>query len=95
MNNFLVPFISGLACLIALFALSLFLVLGGKFFYIWIKQFFPSSKSNLPSEQEKPTPVKKQTPKPRNRQSVKKPSPVRSIEIDPSQIDRIYVKKTS
>ncbi len=87
MNSFFSSFISGLFCTGLLFFISLVSVIGYKMITIKIKNLFPKQQApnHLP-EQDKP-----QTPKKRRR----KPSTVRSIEIDPEEIDRIYVKKIS
>ena len=72
----------GLLFLMLLFVLSVILVVGVKFTSLWLKKLFPSS-----SKQEivAPKPVKKR----------KKAKPIKSIEIDPDEVDRIYVKKVS
>lgn len=71
----------GFISTIGFFVLSIVLVVGVKTLFIAIKKFLPK-KEVLP-----PPPVKEQPPK--------KPKVVKSIEIDPALVDRIYVKKTS
>ena len=92
MNNVTsVSFFSGLLSLFSLFALSVFIVLGAKIIYLYIKQSFPKS-------QEKPVAptIVKQTHTSRKRTPrTIKSVPVRTIEIDPNEVDRIYVKKSS
>lgn len=89
MNDFSLSFTLGFMCTIALFAFSFLTVVGFKTVVSALKRWFPQS-STTPTRQEKP---KKQRKKSKTEQQ-KTPSPVRSIEIDPQQIDRIYVKKT-
>ena len=92
MNNVTsVSFFSGLLCLFSLFALSVLIVLGTKIIYLYIKQYFPKApiKTIAPARKE-PSPTKRKRT-PRTIKSV----PVRTIEIDPNEVDRIYVKKSS
>ena len=87
MNGFFNSFISGLFCTGLLFFISLVSVIGCKVIAVKINRLFPKKQTvQTPIESDKP-----QAPKKRKR----KPSTVRSIEIDPEQIDRIYVKKIS
>ena len=87
MTILLSSFLAGFFSTVFLFILSVILVLGVKSLQTLIKEFFTKPQ---PSEQE----IKKQPPSPK-RKKRKAPSPQRSIEIDPSEIDRIYVKKSS
>ena len=86
MNNILSSFITGFLSTAFLFAISVILVLGVKALYLAIKDFF-AQKTPPETEIKKP-------PAPRRKRR-KTPAPQRSIEIDPSEIDRIYVKKSS
>ena len=67
----------GFVCLAVLFFICFFLVIGVKYFYLW---FF--------SEEIKPEP-KKPTLKKRKKRKQR----LRSIEINPDEIDRIYFGK--
>ncbi len=86
MNNTLTNFLLGLLCVGGLFVLCLLVVLGGKMLALSFKEKFFAKKVAPP-------------PKPQTVKRRKKPStipkPVRSIEIDPDQVDKIYVKKIS
>ena len=86
MNILLVPFFSGLLLVAFLFVLSFCTVIGVKSLYYKILDFFPK-RSMIKSA---PTPVEQ--PK---KTLAKKRKPIRSIEINPDGIDRIYVKKIS
>ena len=92
MNNVSsVSFFSGLLSLFSLFALSVLIVLGAKIIYLHIKQYFPKEHASPVA----PT-IKKQTQTNRKRTPrTIKSVPVRTIEIDPNEVDRIYVKKSS
>lgn len=82
MNNLLASFFIGLSCTILLFAISFFVVLGAKSLLIYFSMHF--YKKQMPEK----------TRAPRKKHS--RPSAViKSIEIDPGQVDRIYVKKSS
>lgn len=70
-----------------LFIISAVIVVGSKSLYLFIKSKFPK-KSTPPPPAEQPE-VKPKKP------ATTKPKSIRSIEIDPDSIDRIYVKKTS
>ena len=83
MNGFFSSFAIGLFCTASLFVLSFFIVIGAKTVYETLKNI-------LKKEQITPTPKKPSSPKPKK---PKTPPIVKSIEIDPSQVDRIYVKK--
>ena len=78
-------FFLGFVLVTLFFFLSLFLVLGIKLTIYSIKSYF-----NI--EPEKPTAVVRQR-KPRQKKPASPPL-IRSIEINPEEIDRIYVKKT-
>ena len=88
MNTFPLSFTIGLLCTAALFALCFLTVVGGKTALSYIKRYLPAKKIEAPP----PTENKPQKKTPR---TPKSPQVVRSIEIDPSTVDRIYVKKSS
>ncbi len=76
-------FLLGLFFTILLFFLCAFLVISAKSIFIAVKRKLPAP----PPKVEEPTPP----PKPQKR-SYKR---ARSIEINPDEVDRIYVKKIS
>ena len=82
------PFVLDFFVTALLFIICLFITVGFQVVSLSLKEFFQKPAP--------PTPVKAQvapttdTPKPRRK---RKRKPVRSIEIDPDEIDRIYVKK--
>ena len=86
MINLLSSFLVGFLSTAFLFVLSIIIVLGVKYLLILIKSF---TVKDLPktSENKNPSSYK--------RKKRKVLTPQRSIEIDPSQVDRIYVKKSS
>ena len=95
MNNFFASFSVGFLCTLTLFALCFLIVLGGK---TLVNAFKSYASDNLIKEQPTPTktPAPVKTSKPRKPKTIKStPKPVKSIEIDPLEIDRIYVKKSS
>ena len=79
MNVVTVPFYVGLLSVAALFFLSFILGVFIRATYLALKKF-PAVK---PAEKKK------------RKRKLKSPAAVRSIEIDPEQIERIYVKKVS
>ncbi len=88
MNNVFVNFLLGLLCTGGLFALCVLVVVGGKVIYLALKErFFPN-----PEQADEPpqAPVTK-----RRKKSKSISTGGRSIEIDASEVDRIYVKKIS
>ena len=85
MINLLSSFLVGFLSTAFLFVLSIIIVLGVKYLLIIIKSF---TVKDLPKTSENKKPSYK-------RKKRKAPTPQRSIEIDPSQVDRIYVKKSS
>ncbi len=90
MTNPIASFFLGLICTGGLFALSLLLVVGGKMVILSFKEkYFPK-----PKEQESPPPPKATVVR-RRKKPTSVAKPVRSIEIDPEQVDKIYVKKIS
>lgn len=80
MNNLFPPFVGFLYSLLA-FIISFILVVGIKAIFIAVKSRFI-----------KKPPVASVTVKRKKR---KPPTAIRSIEINPEEIDRIYVKKSS
>lgn len=86
MNNFLSSFLIGLTCTLFLFVLSVVLVLGVKMLGLIIK--------DLKSPQQT-APIQKKRKRTSSKPKPKQTGVVRSIEIDPSQVDKIYVKKSS
>ncbi len=79
------PFL-GFSCTLALFLICLFIVGFIKAVYLSIKSRF-----------YKPQVITKSCTKKRKKKTIsqKPPTPIRSIEINPEEIDRIYVKKSS
>ena len=91
MNDAFSSFVIGFICTGALFALCFLVVVGFKVVILAIKDRFSKPKPiEQPAEQ-----VKSPEPKKRKRKPKTTSKPIRSIEIDPDQIDRIYVKKIS
>ncbi len=88
MNEFFVSITVGFLCTLTLFALCFLIVLGTKVVYLTILRYLKSPP--IPKEKLKRTAKKPAKPKPQPNLV-----PVRSIEIDPYEIDRIYVKKSS
>ncbi len=86
MISFLLSPMGGFFTTLCIFLLSLFLVLGVKSAREFIASRLPKKKAPTP-------PLKEEKPKPAR--AKKTPSTVRSIEINPDEIDRIYVKKIS
>ncbi len=86
MINLLSSFLVGFLSTAFLFVLSIIIVLGVKYLLIIIKSFTVKD-APMKSENKKPSSYKR-----KKRKAI---SPQRSIEIDPSQVDRIYVKKSS
>ena len=80
MSEALISAVVGLAYLVLMFFICLFLVVGAKMCLIRFNQ-------NKMVKKQANTPVP--TKKPRAKK------PVRSIEINPEEVDRIYVKKSS
>ncbi|MBQ9734992.1 MAG: hypothetical protein IJV95_03935 [Clostridia bacterium] len=86
MVNFLLSPVGGFFLTLCFFIASLFIVLGAKSANEFIKLRLPKKKVSAPPQNEQ---------KPKTTRPKKKPSAVRSIEINPDEIDRIYVKKIS
>lgn len=86
MISFLLSPVGGFFATLCIFLLSLFLVLGVRSMREFIISRIPKKKAPIP-------PLKEEKSKPAR--TKKTPSAVRSIEINPDEIDRIYVKKIS
>ncbi|MBR5192567.1 MAG: hypothetical protein IKW33_04070 [Clostridia bacterium] len=86
MLNLLSSAVFGPLFLILLFAFCTILVIGAKVVFLCVKNYFA-----------KPVPKEKPKPKRRKPRTIKPKStiPNRSIEINPDEIDKIYVKKVS
>ncbi len=93
MNQTFFSFLTGLFYTLLLFCLCLFTVFGVKTVFIFMHdKLFPKNSSQKLSAHAEQTPRRKRGYK---KPATKKVSPVRSIEINPEEIDRIYVKKIS
>ena len=82
--NIFPSLITGLICTAGLFLISFIIFVSAKALIDYIKRRLPKKQV-----EQKPQPPEQKKPQ------KKKSATVRSIEIDPSQIDRIYVKKIS
>lgn len=85
MSDALSSFIIGFLCTGTLFVLCFLVVVG-------FNAVLNAIKERLVKRENSQSPIPKTK---RKRKARPDPNPVRSIEIDPEQIDRIYVKKTS
>lgn len=99
MNNILSSFLPGLGLLILLFATCFIAVVGVKTVFFSVKDIVARYKSaetpaKKSAEPIKPTPKQTQTAK-RRVYKRRIPRPERSIEINPNEIDRIYVRRSS
>ena len=93
MNNFASSFLLGLVCTLFLLVLSVIITLGVKMLYL---MHFDFAETKETDNESKPNKGKSKKPSPKNTAKPKPiPKAIRSIEIDPEQIDKIYVKKTS
>lgn len=81
------PFILDFSVTLVLFGLCFITVIGIKVIIYSIKDLFPKTKT--------PTCEQVQPIRKRKKARRKTLSPVRSIEINPDEIDKIYVKKIS
>ena len=81
MKNIPVSLFLGPLCLIAFYILCLIIVAGIKILYYYFKRS-PVKITKAAKRVKTPTPVPKE-------------KPVRSIEINPDEVDKIYVKKVS
>lgn len=86
MNQAFFSFLTGLFYTSGLFFICLFTVVGAKTLIIqtFIKR--SATKKRPTKKPQKPPEVEKATPS--------EPKPIKSIEINPDEIDRIYVKKS-
>ena len=92
MNDAFSSFVIGLLCTGSLFATCFLLVVGFKAILYAVKERLVKPQQAPPEPEVKPI---KKAQKKRKRKPTSIPKPVRSIEIDPEQVDRIYVKKIS
>lgn len=90
------PFILDLTATLCLFLLCFLVVVGTKSIIVQVKQLFPK-RDQAQIQQPVAEPKKSQPTKKRHYRRKQSPKivPVRSIEINPEEIDRIYVKKIS
>lgn len=86
MLNLLTSPALGFFCLAGLFVLCFLTVVGAKIVYITVKQFIRPKK-----EEPEKTPVKEKRKPPVKRIA----KPIRSIEINPDEVDKIYMRKSS
>jgi hypothetical protein len=84
MFNLLTPFLSGFICTLFLFLLCFVIVIGIKAIFLYALSLLPKRK-----EQPAPPPVQEKPKK-----EPKKSKQFRSIQINPDDFDRIYVKKS-
>lgn len=82
-------YVSGPLLLAALFIICCFVVVGAKTLSVTLKKRFYKKPAPPPA----PAPEIREKPKPRA--YAKKPRTVKSIEINPDDVDRIYVRKSS
>ena len=87
MFNLLSNFLVGFSCTFFLFVLSVIIALSFKAIYL--------SAKDLSQKQPSPTTNEQKTKKKRHRKPTSKSGVIRSVEIDPNEIDKIYVKKSS
>ncbi len=89
MNNLFSSVVLGILFICIFYSLCLFLVVGIKMVYLTFKSKFTSPIK--PIETKKPCEIEQKIQAPK----VRKPRTVRSIEINPDDVDRIYVRKSS
>ena len=87
-GNLFVDFFTGLLTTILLFCFCFFIVVGAKSLQVFLQ--YKLLKNTKPSP---PAPRKKPKTAPRSKKST--PKVIKSIEIDPMEIDKIYVKRSS
>lgn len=85
MNEFIISFSLGMFGVLILFFSSCVMVFLAKSLILTLKKYAPK-KAVQEEPPKKPAPPKREKPP-------KSPPVIRTIEIDPSQVDRIYVKK--
>lgn len=99
MNNLLSSFLPGLGLTILLFAACFIAVVGVKTVFFSVKDIVSRYKSaEKPAEKsaEQVKPAVKPTQAAKRRVYKRRiPRPERSIEINPNEIDRIYVRRSS
>ncbi len=84
-------FFLGILIITLLFFICAFLTLGAKITYYYIISNLKEKKKIAPSKVEQPPASNTQAKKPRKRTY----KPIRSIEINPEEVDRVYFKKSS
>ena len=90
MNSVLYQAISGFFWVVTFFIISYLLVVGGKIVYFAILEILTKNREPINSPVEKPKKPKRQ------KETQKAPQkPIRSIEINPDEVDRIRFKKSS
>lgn len=87
-SNLFVDFFTGLLTTILLFCFCFFVVVGAKSLQVFLHSKFLKAITPKPIVKPKKP---KTTPKPKKVQ----PSVIKSIEIDPKEVDKIYVKRSS
>ena len=86
MNEFIISFSLGMFGVLILFFSSCVIVFLAKSLILTLKKYAPKKQVVQEAPPKKPAPPKREKPP-------KSPPVIRTIEIDPSQVDRIYVKK--
>ncbi|MBE5754032.1 MAG: hypothetical protein E7340_01670 [Clostridiales bacterium] len=86
MNEFIISFSLGMFGVLILFFISLVIVFLAKLLILTIKKNTAKNPVVQEAPPQKPAQPKREKPP-------KSPPVIRTIEIDPSQVDRIYVKK--
>lgn len=84
---FLSNFLVGFSCTLFLFIISLIIVLSFRLIYLTAK--------DLAQKQPEPKPKEKRKKRKKPNVAESQPAVVHSVEIDPTKIDKIYVKKSS
>ena len=90
MNSFSKSFVLGLICTLFLFVISVIITLGVRTLYL----IYVDHLKKYTSHQIKTPSPKPKTQAPKSPKSTKKAKIIGSIEIDPEQIDKFYVKKS-
>ena len=95
MQNLLLSFFNDFLSTLFLFILSGVVVISAKALSLYLSTVFPKPKETPPVEKEQPIALPKKPQRKRTQPKPQKPSNgvITSIEIDPSKVDRIYVKK--